>query len=283
MPIIPQAWSNLYNQTQGGVNTTGFNPVQQAGANYYLDQLNGGGQSGIDQNLDRIRAQYGGVANQYGAFTQPNLTTAAQVQNPGTTADFMGAYNNPYQQDVINTTMNAAARAGDIAQSQLKNQYADSFGNSRLGVAQGELGAQNANNMAVLAAQLNNQGFNTAAGLGAGDAQQAQARALQNAANQQQTGQFNVNAPLAALGGIGQNLGQQTSTLLSQDADKQAIASGALAAGGSGFSQLLDLLKLGTGTFGQQTNQSGTTNIQQASTPSPLSLFGPALMSLMGF
>lgn len=97
----------------------------------------------------------------------------APTDNPAmTAASQAGAYTNPYDQSVINSTLasfdqNAAQTA---AQQQAQAAGANALGGSRFGVQQGVTAGQTALSRGQLEAGLRDQGFNTAAGLGAQDA-----------------------------------------------------------------------------------------------------------------
>ena len=114
-----------------------------------------------------IKTLTGGI----GAY-QPYLQAAGAATGP--TA--YQAYMSPYQQDVIDTTLqefDIQAQKGLPAIGQAAYQ-AGAFGGARQGVAEAEYGAQSARNRAALQAQLLQQGFGQAQQL----AQQAQAQRM---------------------------------------------------------------------------------------------------------
>ena len=131
-----------------------------------------------------------------GAY-QPFLTAAGASAGPTGYQQFMS----PYQQDVINTTLQdydiqAQKGLGSIAQSAIQS---GAFGGGREGVTRAEYMSASDRNRAALQAQLLQQGFG-----------QAQSLAQQNIANQLRLGgaqqQFlgqDVGA-LSTLGGINQ-------------------------------------------------------------------------------
>jgi hypothetical protein len=102
-----------------------------------------------------------------------------------TAAQFMGQYKNPYEQQVVDTTLagydrNAAEQA---AQMQAQAAKAGAFGGSRFGIAQGQFAADNALNRARPRrsfARRVRQGL----GLGATDAGAFNQASLFNAGNQ---------------------------------------------------------------------------------------------------
>jgi len=102
---------------------------------------------------------------------QPFLDRAAQFAGPGGAQQFM----NPFENQVVQQTMQDIATQGAKAQNQLAGQGVASgaFGGSRFGVAQADLAGKTLEQQARSAGQLRQQGF-----------QQAQ-QAAQNAARLQ--------------------------------------------------------------------------------------------------
>jgi hypothetical protein len=102
---------------------------------------------------------------------QPFIDRAAQFASPTGAAQFF----NPFENQVVQQTMQDIAREGAKAQNQLAGQGVASgaFGGSRFGVAQTELAGKTLEQQARSAGQLRQQGF-----------QQAQ-QAAQNAARLQ--------------------------------------------------------------------------------------------------
>lgn len=96
-------------------------------------------------------------------------------------------YQNPYQRDVINTTMSDIERQREIQRvaDQQSGTAAKAFGGSRSGVADALTNEASQRTGASTLANLNQQGFNTAAGLAQNDAQ----RQLQAGAQLGQIGQ----------------------------------------------------------------------------------------------
>ena len=141
-----------------------------------------GGLGGYQQYLDQ--------ANQLGMGAQQTLAGAQQYSGPQAYQQFMS----PYQQDVINTTLqnyDVQAQKG-IAPLSASAVGAGAFGGARQGIQQANYQTQSDLNRAQLQAQMLNQGF--------GQAQQGAAQAYQQqlAAAQQQQG----------LGSFQQGLGQ---------------------------------------------------------------------------
>jgi hypothetical protein len=141
-----------------------------------------GGLGGYQQYLDQ--------AGSLGTQAQQTLAGAQQYSGPQAYQQFMS----PYQQDVINTTLqnyDVQAQKG-IAPLSASAIGAGAFGGARQGIQQANYQTQSDLNRAQLQAQMLNQGF--------GQAQQGAAQAYQQqlAAAQQQQG----------LGSFQQGLGQ---------------------------------------------------------------------------
>ena len=135
-----------------------------------------GGLGGYQQYLDQ--------ANQSGMGAQQLLSGAQQYSGPQAYQQFMS----PYQQDVINTTLqnyDVQAQKG-IAPLSAQAVGAGAFGGARQGIQQADYQTQSDLNRAQLQAQLQNQGF-TQAQQGAQTAYQQQLAAAQQ---QQGLGSF---------------------------------------------------------------------------------------------
>jgi len=90
-----------------------------------------------------------------------------------TAAGGMGAYANPYETQVVQQSLADVGRQAQMGFNQLgaQAQAAGAFGGSRHGIAQGEMGKSYAQQMANTAAQMRQQGFNTALGASQADLQ----------------------------------------------------------------------------------------------------------------
>jgi hypothetical protein len=136
-----------------------------------------------------------------GAY-QPYLQAAQQYAAPGGVAQFF----NPYENQVVQQSMQDIARAGQMQQQQLGAQAvgAGAFGGSRQGVAQAELGRATMEQQGRTAGQLRQQGY--------AQAQQAAQNAAQLQAGlggqAQQMGVQDINT-LLGIGGLTQQTSQQ--------------------------------------------------------------------------
>ena len=200
--------------------------------------------------LSPLQQQAISKAGGLGAY-EPYLQTAAGLTGP--TA--YQAYMSPYQQDIIDTTLqeyDIQAQKGLPAISQAAYS-AGAFGGARQGVVEAEYGAQSARNRAALQAQLLQQGFG-----------QAQQLAQQDYLRQMQLAQ---QAPALA--------GQQISGLGALGAQQQAQTQAGLSA-----QQQLAQAQLQQPIQAAQTYGGGVTSLiagypwqtQQTIAPSPTAL-----------
>lgn len=146
-----------------------------------LAKLSAGQQQAISQAMSGI----GGY--------QPYLQAAQQYAAPGGVQQFF----NPYEQQVVQQTMQDIATEGQKAQQQLGGQAvgAGAFGGSRFGVAQAELAGKTLEQQARSAGQLRQAGFQ--------QAQQAAQRAAQLQAGLGQAAQQMGMQDINTLLGIG--------------------------------------------------------------------------------
>ena len=136
-----------------------------------------------------------------GAY-QPYLQAAQQYAAPGGVSQFF----NPYENQVVQQTMQDIGRAGQMQQQQLGAQAVGqgAFGGSRAAVAGAELGRATMEQQARSAGQLRQQGYS--------QAQQAAQNAAQLqaglGAQAQQMGVQDINT-LLGIGGLTQQTSQQ--------------------------------------------------------------------------
>lgn len=136
-----------------------------------------------------------------GAY-QPYLQAAQQYAAPGGASQFF----NPYENQVVQQTMQDIGRAGQMQQQQLGAQAVGqgAFGGSRAAVAGAELGRATMEQQARSAGQLRQQGYS--------QAQQAAQQAAQLqaglGAQAQQMGVQDINT-LLGIGGLTQQTSQQ--------------------------------------------------------------------------
>lgn len=194
--------SQLPYQPYSGPRIAGFRPVEQQGFD-------------ITQQA---------VANRIGAQQLAQATEAAQraaTFSPEMFQQNVQGFMNPYQQNVIDATMNRLAQARAERDAATKAQLAASraFGNERRGVYEAQLAAEQDRNTAETLANLYSQGYGQAANLASAlpDQQLAGAAALAgygNQALQQQQAYANM---LAGVGGQQRGMAQQNLDVAYQD------------------------------------------------------------------
>ena len=183
--------------------------------------MKGGGQPLVANNVNQTSA------NTYNQAV--GATNAAMQFQPGSLAGTdMNTYQNPYTQQVIDTSMADMNRANQMALNNVGAQArsANAFGGSRQGVAEALTNEAFANQAGSMSANLRNQGYNTALGAAQFDIgnQVAQQGNVLNAASQlgnlSQQG-FNygqtLNNNLATSGNQQQNLVQQIINAANQE------------------------------------------------------------------
>ena len=187
--------------------------------------------------------------------------TPEQIQAM-TGAQYMGAYQNPFEQQVVQGTLADIERQRQISQQaqQARAVGARAFGGSRQAVAESLANEDYTRRMADTAAQLRSAGFTTAAGFGQTDAARAMEAARANAANQIAGAGIRQTAvgQLSALGAQQQNLGMTgAQAVMNAAQQRQALEQAQLDA-----RRNLSLQQLGItgGALGQQLpNLGGTT------------------------
>jgi len=167
-------------EAYGGQLVAGFSPEQEQAFQYGL--------SGVGQQAPNYQAAQQAAAGVAG-YQPQNVTAQNFLQGD------VGAYMNPYIQNVEDRAIANAQRSAQMNINQLGASAARSGGfGSRLGVAEGVAAAEAARGVGDLSAQLRSQGFQQAQGIMSQD----QARALQaDLANQAaglQGGQLNLQA-----------------------------------------------------------------------------------------
>jgi len=211
----------------------------------------------------------------YGPYLQTAGTQAAQAATQaGQAAQFMGPtayqqYMSPYQQDVIDTTLQEFDVQAQKGLPQLAAQAinAGAYGGGREGVQRAEYQAASDRNRAALQAQLQQQGFGQASQLAAQGFGQQQALANQQQALANQQMQLAQQAPALA--------GQQISALTTLGGLQQSQTQAELAAKQQlAQQQLMQPLQatqaLGSGITGLIAGYPGGTQTQTQPSPTPL-------------
>jgi len=211
-----------------------------------IGQHNGGNPGTTTPAASPAAPTYGTApAPTYAPTTAPNVyDQAAGAYGQALAGPNIGAFMNPYQQQVLGNTMNDIGTAQQTAMGQLGAQAtaAHAFGGSRHGVAEGATNAAFAKQLADTSANMNMQGWNSALGaaqgqqsmqsqlagqgfgfgqqlgnnqLAQGNQQQAAMQQLIDAAKAQWQGYTGAPAAASAIsnaGLSGANMGQSTTT-----------------------------------------------------------------------
>lgn len=154
--------------------------------------------------------------------------TPQQIQAM-TGAQYMSAYQNPYEQQVVQGTLADIERQRQLSQQaqQARAVGARAFGGSRQAVAEAIANEDYMRQAANTAAQLRSAGFTTAAGFGQTDAARAMEAARANIANQLAGAGIRQTAvgQLGALGAQQQNLGMTgAQAVMSAEQQRQQLA-----------------------------------------------------------
>lgn len=259
----------------------GFNPTQQTGVNFLTGQLNGLDQNRGAANLNMASNYFTNtLANRGaptlrnlaaidpGAYSAPASVTAQQIA-ARRGSEFLNDYQNPYQSQVIDASLNQFDQDSAEARNSLRANNAGAFGNKRYGVAEGQFAADSALGRAGLGANLRSTGFNTAAGFGMQDANRILSADATNATNRLAADTFNANLLNSRQqfdANMGMNYNTQRDNVASTLANLgnsdyalgQGLSSGLINAGGIGQNQNLAWLNAGTPLIGQSNTTSNT-------------------------
>jgi len=220
----------------------GFSPLQEQafagitgpqGVGAYLPGLTAG-QATLGTGLGTLGTGLGTIG---GALAPTAEARTAALGSAGLFAPTdLTAYTNPFQQAVIDTTLQRLQEEGERAQNQLGAQatQAGAFGGSRFGVESAQLGENLQDARARVLAQLNSQNYLQALQTGQSAFENQQAR-------QQQQSQL-----LSGIGGLTAQIGGQQAGIGAQQAaiGGQQIGAGQ-AAQQSGLKDLAALQQMG--------------------------------------
>lgn len=188
-----EAISNQPYQAYPGQMTAGFTPEQEAAFGYT--------QAGIGAT----QPFFGQALNQaaMGTAYQPEQVQAGNVTAQNFLSGNVGAYMNPYIQNVEEAALSRLAGATQQAVNRIGDQalQARAFGGSRQGIAEGVALGEATRSAGELSANLRSQGFNQAAALMQQDANRALQADTFNAQQGLQAQQLNQAAGLQGLQG----------------------------------------------------------------------------------
>jgi hypothetical protein len=261
-PNVPTQNQGYYNNAGANVGANGLTAIQQqalAGAPQ-PGQGSVAVQSSIN-DLNALKPGYGALASN--TYTPYSATSAGGAP---TAAQFMGAYQNPYTNDVVNSTLANYDNntANTLNQMRASRDAGSAFGD-RAAIADSVYKGQSDLGRGQLASSLLSQGFNTAAGLGQGDANAAASVNMFNAGQANNVAQNNAGNNLAqqginlnALNSAGNNA-MNTSNLAQAGVNlNSSLANNLFSMGGQGQNQLLNLFSAGNPLIGQTSTNTGT-------------------------
>lgn len=189
-PIVDPRFNDIYSNINGQFGSEGLTPTQQGA----ITGLQGINNDYLKSYADKSSYTLDSLAKQYGgAYTAPQDVQAQTISADQVASkqgsEFMDAYKNPYQNDVIDASLN------DLTNAYQKNQVGSNmaaaasgaFGGGRHGIRDAAVADDYLRTVAGTTANLRNQGFNTRAGLG-----------MQDASRDLQAGGMNQNANLQA-------------------------------------------------------------------------------------
>jgi hypothetical protein len=261
-PNVPTQNQSYYNNAGANIGSNCLTGIPQ-------QALSGAPQPGIGStavqssinDMNALKPGYAAIAgNSYTPYS------AASAGTSPTAAQFMGAYQNPYTNDVVNSSLaNYDNNTANTLNAMRASRDAGSAFGDRAAIADAVYKGQSDLGRGELASNLLSQGFNTAAGLGQGDANTAASVNMFNAGQGNQVAQNNANNNLAqqginlnALNSAGQNA-YNTSQLAQQGVNLNSnLANNLFSMGGQGQNQLLNLFTAGNPLIGQTATNTGT-------------------------
>ncbi|HEX2725568.1 MAG TPA: hypothetical protein VHN20_07090 [Beijerinckiaceae bacterium] len=154
----------------------------------------------------------------------PTLTRTPQAVAAQLTARDIAAFSNPYEDQVVQTTLGDMQRqhGENLTAARARMAAGGAFGGSRQAIMESQMERNFDDTAARTVADLRRQGFDTAANLGMGNVQLRQQAAMlnpaltlqaaalrNNLANDQQTRRLQAAMNLSGMGGLQQNLAQR--------------------------------------------------------------------------
>ena len=191
-PTTTEGWGNIDAILRSAIgNDTGLNAGQTDAYNQLLGWRENPANT-VNQ-IDAVNPQLQGWINQGPAQA---ASGGAVTANQG--SQYMGSYANPFENQVVQSTVADLTNEFDKTQNKLRAAYGGQGWSPTAGAASGVqvAAAQGADDflrtVGSTVGGLRSQGFNTAAGLGQGDANRFYGASGQNAANANQLNMYNA-------------------------------------------------------------------------------------------
>lgn len=285
-PILSDDWLKSFQNYQGNLNSGGANAGQQQGTDWLSSNIGptsavNVGTAATNNTLGNFNNMNLGVADQYKAFSNQYVPQASYSGDvtAGTGAGAMGAYKNPWDNDVINASVNDYNANTDRTLNGMRagRDASGAFGD-RAAVADAVYQGDATRGLGSLVSGLRQTGFNTQAGLGQQDASRTLLADQGNQSARDQTSQFNANADLAGRGQQLQGIAGQQSAIAQATGVSQQYLQNIVTADGvdmnkanalvnSGaitqaqLQQIVDLATSGNGSSYTQNSSSNSTTV----------------------
>lgn len=336
-PIAPEGWEQAWRDYGLGLNENGLTADQETALASLRGNMGAGSALLLDPTVSTISKAVSGDPGYGYAWSTSNLQQAfpelykkiadvtAQTITPNVTAQtvqgktgaqYMDAYRNPFEDQVVQSSLDDLERQYNLAltKSGSMQQAGGAFGGSATALQNALTNNDYLRTVASTAGNLRSQGFNAAAGYGQQDATRvlqgdvanqganlqasglnldamranqssALQAATQNQSNETQRQEFDANVAMKAQDVRNAAATNWASLMTSALGIDNQTAMALLGAGTTGQSQALNWLNMGGRLFGQQTDgtssgtSSGTTT--QSSSPGFLDVLG-GIGSLIG-
>jgi len=205
-PILSGEYTDALNRARGNLNPGGYTADQATGVDFLRSNMVNnpvqGATTSANDYLLQSQNNYGFLNSQIAPFTTAparQLGDAQLADYAGDIAaqggyDFISKYNDPWQKDVIDSSIADYNVNADRALSGMRagRDAAGAFGD-RAAIADAVFQADSTRGLGSLVGGLRSQGFNTAAGFGQQDANRFLSAAQSNQSARAQNNQFNAN------------------------------------------------------------------------------------------
>jgi len=263
-PNVPAQNQAFYDQAGANLDPAGLTAAQRQALAVAQGQQ-GLGSTAVQTSINDLNTLKPGYLDLAGRSSTP--ITAAQASTP-TGADFMGAYQSPYENAVVGTTLADFDRntANTLNAMRASRGAGAAFGD-RSALADEQFLNDQALKRAQTEAAVRQQGFDTGATLGQQDAARFSGANMFNAGQANQVAQNNAanalafgNLDLNALNAAGNNA-VNTSQLAQQGVRLNSDLGNTLFNyGGAGQGQLVNRFSAGNPLIGQTSTNNGTTD-----------------------
>lgn len=268
-PNLSAGFNSAVADYKAALNPNGLNSTQQTGQNMLTGlAANPTYRTATGTTNDTLTGQ----AAKYDPFTtqKANLSAGAPTIAAKTGADYMDLYKDPYQKDVVDSSLADYDAGVNKQYGAFRAGTAGAFGNRRTGLAESSFADAAARGRGSLSANLLSSGFNTRAGLGQQDASRALSADTSNAGNLLSNNQFNANAEtqnrtqqLTAIAGQTGIAQQKLDNIVKSDGIDMELAQSLYAAGSITQAQLDQLAQYASAGNGSSYTDNKNTNTNE--------------------